>query len=245
MRPAHADRGKGARRTAQALALALLVLSTSGCAYPRDPRGSYEDAAGGTLRVVAVEHDPWVQVEGDDVSGIEGDLIERFARQIDARVEWQHASSEGAAVEALKAGVADVGIGGFSSRSPFAREVATTRPYLETEILAVRPARSDVPILDIEDRRVLHDEQDVELAARIRAAGGQPEPTGKLPPDGLAVVHDWQAAAWDLDRGTRLHRARHVLFVEPGENLLTSKLERFLDTERERVRERLEQEASR
>lgn len=231
------------RRSTFATVAVAAALAAGGCTYPQDPRGSFDDAAGGgTLRVVAVEHEPWVRIsDAGEVTGVEAELVERFARDIDADVAWQPADAE-AAVAALEHGAADLAVGGFVNSDPHAARVAATRPYVRTDVVLARPSSSSVAIDDADGRTILHDADDIAVAAVVRGAGGRPRPTEQLPPDGLAAVHHWQVAPWDLDRGIRLHRSSHVLFVERGENRLLSKLERFLDTQRDHALDLLEQE---
>src|SRR5690606_32927434 len=83
----------GSGRAARPLAgLALTAtLALTGCTssgYPADPDGTYDRVTGGTLQVGVVHHPPYVDATGAEPSGSEVDLIEGFARQVDAQIEW-------------------------------------------------------------------------------------------------------------------------------------------------------------
>ncbi|MGX1793957.1 transporter substrate-binding domain-containing protein [Microbacterium sp. NPDC055312] len=120
------------RRMAGAGALAV-VLALTGCGVriPADPHGSLERIEGGTLRAGATEQPPWVEVhDSAEPSGTEPELVQQFAEQLDARVEWT-TGSEADLLTALERGELDLVVGGFLDDTPWTDRGAVTRPYTE------------------------------------------------------------------------------------------------------------------
>jgi polar amino acid transport system substrate-binding protein len=112
-----------------ACAAALAV----GCTIPADPDGTLERVEGGTMRVGVTATDPWVRLRaGRPSGGVEVALVRRFARDLDARVEWVPGSEE-ELVKALKEGSLDLVVGGITSESRWKHDAAFTRPYVEHE----------------------------------------------------------------------------------------------------------------
>jgi extracellular solute-binding protein (family 3) len=110
----------------------LALLSAAGCRIPEDPDGTLDRVEGGTLRVGAVETDPWVtDVRGGEPSGgIEVELVRGFARDLGASIEWTKGSEE-ELVQASKDGDLDLLIGGITAKTRWKHDVALTRPYVE------------------------------------------------------------------------------------------------------------------
>jgi len=109
------------------LALAALVLA--GCSLPRDPEGTLQRATGGTIRAGVNAREPWARLEGEVPADVEVDLIEGFAREIDAEVRWLP-GAEAELMAALETGQLDVIVGGLESTNPWAGSVTLTHPYL-------------------------------------------------------------------------------------------------------------------
>ena len=104
------------------------MLALAGCQLPADPDGTLERVRGGELRAGASVHAPWVRLEGTRPAGVEPRLVQGFARELGARVTWRVAGEE-ALVRALREGELDVVVGGITTRSPWKREAAPTRPF--------------------------------------------------------------------------------------------------------------------
>ncbi len=107
------------------------VLLTAGCQFPADPDGTLERVEGGTLRVGVTEHAPWVRLDGTRPAGVDVTLVERFAETLDAELVFTE-GAEAELIDALKAGELDLVVGGFDSKSPWKKEAALTRPYIQT-----------------------------------------------------------------------------------------------------------------
>lgn len=112
------------------LLAALLALTAAGCGdMPKDPAGTLDRARGGVLRAGAVAAEPWVRIgPGGTPSGPEPELIEAFARSIDARIEWRTGGAD-ELLHALEKRELDVVAGGFTMKSPWAAHVGMTRPW--------------------------------------------------------------------------------------------------------------------
>ena len=120
------------------LLAALLVLPGCGTAYPADPEGTLENVQGGTLRVGASPNGEWVRIPAqgsttrpDTMAGTEAELVLRFARQLDAEVEWTLGTEQVLADE-LKHGGLDLVIGGLDDKTPWSTHAGLTRPYTDS-----------------------------------------------------------------------------------------------------------------
>ncbi len=116
-------------RTFLAVALAALLTLPSCAAIPADPEGTLERVSGGVLRVGMSQHEPWTALDDGERSGVEVRLIEEFAAERDADVEW-HDGGEEALIGQLHRGELDVVVGGLTEKSPWVTQAALTRPYV-------------------------------------------------------------------------------------------------------------------
>lgn len=156
----------------------LVSLFLSNCGVvPRDSAGTLDRVRGGELRVGVVNHPPWVRVEGDQITGVEPDLIERWAQHLHATVAWRP-GAEADLVEALHRRDVDVLAAGLVSDSPYRGRIALTQPYLESQdrygsnkghVLAVMPGESAL-LLSLDQFLASEDE-----AALRRQIGWQAE----------------------------------------------------------------------
>jgi polar amino acid transport system substrate-binding protein len=211
--------------------LALLLALAAGCQYPRDPDGTLNRVSdGGVMRVGVTASDPWVELDGDrPVGGVEVELARRFARSVGARIEWVQGSEE-ELVEASKEGQVDLLLGGYTSKSRWKKDVALTRPYVESRsVVGVPPGSSapddlaGVPVLaelgSVEEG-LLEQRTDAEVVpvASLEGRGGRP-----------AAVPHYMLDDLGLSEGsTELDSAKHVMAVKLGENAFLVELERFL-----------------
>lgn len=113
----------GSVRTRATTVLALTaVLSSAGCglAIPNDPDGTLRDVTGGTLRVGV-----------DTNSGVEPliEVVEGFADQLDAEIEW-HEHGEEHLVAMLEGDDIDLAVGGFTDQTPWSSRAGMTRPIV-------------------------------------------------------------------------------------------------------------------
>jgi polar amino acid transport system substrate-binding protein len=221
-------------RAAVRSTLALLLLAglvAAGCQYPRDPDGTLNRISdGGVMRVGVTEADPWVLMEGDEPSGgAEVELTRSFAREIGARIEWVQGSEE-QLVEAAKEGQVDLVIAGLTNKSRWKKDVAFTRPYVDTRtVIGISPGTSPpddfagVPVaveLGSVEEGLLAQRTDARVRPlkQLDSARGQPAAVPEYLLDDLELI----------DSGTELDKTKHVMAVKLGENAMLVRLERFL-----------------
>ncbi|WP_449281289.1 hypothetical protein [Leucobacter sp.] len=124
-------RGRGrCGRIVTVSAALLLGLGLQGCGLtvPTDPDGTLEGVRGGTLRVGLSPEPGLVEVSGGEPSGALIDLVEDFARRIDATPEWTVRGEEGI-VGMLEEGELDLAVGGFTDGTPWSDRVGVSRGY--------------------------------------------------------------------------------------------------------------------
>jgi polar amino acid transport system substrate-binding protein len=213
-----------------ALVVVLAVTVAAGCQYPRDPDGTLNRVEGGVMRVGVAESDPWVLLEGDQPSGgAEVELARRFARDVGARIEWVQGSEE-ELVHAAKEGQVDLILGGLTNKSRWEKDVALTRPYVESRTVVGAPAGASypddfegVPVaveVGSEEEGLLEQRTDARVVAVKDLASRRGKP---------AAVPDYLLDDLGLrDTGTELDKSKHVMAVKLGENAFMVRLERFL-----------------
>jgi polar amino acid transport system substrate-binding protein len=218
--------------------LLLAAITASGCQYPRDPDGTLNRVDGGVMRVGVTEADPWVLLDGDrPVGGAEVVLARQFARELGARIEWVQGSEE-ELVDAAKEGQVDLILGGLTSKSRWKKDVAFTRPYVETRaVVGTPPGESypdnfaGVPVaveLGSEEEGLLEQRTDARVVpvAEVAGRGGRPAAVPDYLLDDLGLT----------DSGTELDDAEHVMAVKLGENAFLVRLERFLLEREDEIR---------
>lgn len=120
----------GRRRARAALALVVLTLTACGVTVPTDPDDTLDTVRGGELRAGVSPHEPWTAVGADGTpSGLEVDLVEDFARTLDAEVVWTPGGEE-QLVGDLERGDLDLVVGGFSASTPWTSKAAVTVAYV-------------------------------------------------------------------------------------------------------------------
>jgi polar amino acid transport system substrate-binding protein len=207
----------------------LLAVGVAGCGIPRDPEGTLDRVRGGTLRAGITASQPWTTLEGGRPGGVEVELVEQFAVELGARVEWVD-GSEAELIGALEVRELDLVVGGLTADTPWQSKAAITRSYATTRVVVAVPASQPLPG-DIAGLRVaVEDGSD--------AAGILEDKTDAVPvrvPDvtqvkGSAVaVDEWLLDNLGLrDTGVHLSKAKHVMATALGENAFLVRLERFL-----------------
>jgi polar amino acid transport system substrate-binding protein len=208
----------------------LVAIAATGCQYPRDPDGTLNRVEGGVMRVGVTEADPWVVLEGDrPVGGAEVELARRFARDLDARIEWVQGSEE-ELVDATKEGQVDLILAGLTNKSRWKKDVAFTRPYVETRAVVGIPAGESFPddFAGVPVAAELGTEEEGLLGQKTEA---RVVPVTDLAPRAgrpAAVPHYLLDDLELTDSGTELGEAKHVMAVKLGENAFLVRLERFL-----------------
>ncbi len=115
-------------RRAFAAVVAAGMLTLAGCGIPVDPSGTLDRIDSGLVRVGASPSGALVTIEGTRVSGELAHLVEAFAQERGARVEWVVGSEE-ELVAGLEEGRLDLAIGGMTDATPWADRVSVTRGF--------------------------------------------------------------------------------------------------------------------
>lgn len=212
--------------------LLAALLPLAGCGqFPSDPESTFNKAAKrGSLRVGVIDNPPWTTRSGaGEPIGVEPALVRAFAASHGLKVEW-HWLSESECVEALKRFQLDVGIGGFTRKSPWKKEVGLTFAYATSRTVVAAAPTVPFPAT-LKGAVVAVPQEQVALAGLIEARGATPalssDPAAKK--SGLVAI---DAADLELlglrDTGFELRSVKRALAVPPGENGFLMRLERFL-----------------
>jgi polar amino acid transport system substrate-binding protein len=129
--------------------LLLAALLATGCRFPSDPNGTLDRVQGGRLRAGLSARAPWTRVVDGKPDGPEARLVEEFAAQLDARVDWV-VGAESDLFTALEQGDLDLVVGGLTDDTPWKDKVGLTKPYLwirrdghtERHVIAVAPGEN-------------------------------------------------------------------------------------------------------
>ena len=223
--------------------MVLLAIATVICGcdrIPTDPEGTLDRVRGATMRVGVSISDPWVTDEAGGFGGVEVELLEAFAQELDAEVEYFDGSEE-ELFAALAVHELDVVIGGLTSKNPHAAEAGITHPYFTTALVVATPDDEDVPD-DIAGREVAA-ERGTEAAGLLRKTDAvvvEVDAIEQAP--GAAAVEDYLLDDLGLiDTGIRLAESDHVMVVPAGENDFMTTLEGFLLANHNLVEELLEE----
>jgi ABC-type amino acid transport substrate-binding protein len=107
--------------------LVVLTLLLAACGIPRDPDGTLQRVEGSHMRVGIAEHPPWTSL-GEEPSGIEVELVEEFARELNAEIQWVE-GAETEVQEQMELGRLDLVIAGLHADSPWSSKVSFIQPY--------------------------------------------------------------------------------------------------------------------
>jgi polar amino acid transport system substrate-binding protein len=231
-----------------ALTLAALgfLLALGGCRFPDDVEGTLERVEGGTMRVGVVADPPWVTLGKRDPRGVEPQLIRRFAEQLDAEIEWIE-GTEADLVDALGGFQIDVLIGGLTRASPYSREGAFTRPYIDTNVEIGVPPGTELP--DELGGVEIWVERGSEPAALLRQEEDDAVPLffEKLSEiDGPALLDTYDLESIGYERTDYILRDdEHAMAVAPGENAFLVELEHFLLDQKPEAKDLLYEEVGR
>jgi polar amino acid transport system substrate-binding protein len=218
--------------------LALVMCLLCGCEFPADPEGTLDRVRGGVLRVGAAPAEPFVKLTpGGEPTGVEVELVTRFAETLDASVEWVE-GSESDLMAALEGRQLDIVIAGLTRRSEWQRTAALTRPYLTSQVVIAAPDAQAAAELseDLGGERVAVEANSPEAAKLEQDTDAVVVPVDDLTAVGGPVaVPDYLRDDLGLVRtDAELDEHEHAMAVSMGENAFLVALERFLlDRERE------------
>ena len=139
----------------------------------------------------------------------------------------------------------DVIVGGLTRSWLYGREVALTRPYVDTEIEFGVPPGQELP--DDLDEVEIWVEQSSEAAALLQQEEGEAnsiyyDSVEEI--EGPALLDDYELLAIGYERTDRIQRdEEHAMAVPMGENAFLIELEQFLLDRGQEAEELLEAEA--
>ena len=87
------------------------------------------------MRVGITHNPPWT-IAGEQPSGVEVELVERFARDLDAGIEWTEGSEE-EIFALLEKRELDLVIGGITAENPFSSFATFTTEYHAKHVMAI------------------------------------------------------------------------------------------------------------
>lgn len=132
-------------RSNMKLAALLLPLIFAACeTLPKDQWGTFDRIKSTKeIRVGLIEEEPFVENVNGDPSGIEVELIKRFAESVGARPVWTHGSDE-RLMKSLEHFQLDLVAGGITDSTPWAKHVGITSPYRNKQVFAVAPGENEL-----------------------------------------------------------------------------------------------------
>lgn len=219
-----------ATRRLLAVCVAIGASALAGCQFPADIEGTLDRVEGGTLRVGVIPSPPWVVVPPDgEPTGVEPELVRRFAETLDAEIEWVE-GTESELAAATGGFQLDLLIGGLTREFPYPDDVAMTRPYVDTEIEIGLPPGTELP--DELGGVEVYVERASEPAALLREEEDDAIPVffdSLEEVDGIALLHTYEIAELGYERSDHILRDdEHAMGVPPGENAFMVELENFL-----------------
>jgi polar amino acid transport system substrate-binding protein len=204
----------------------LLAAMLTGCGLPLDPEGTLDRVEGGRMRVGITEHLPWT-VLGQEPAGVEVELVEAFADDLGADVEWVEGSHD-ELLSALEQRELELVVGGFTADDPWSSKVTFTQPYVRVRtVIGVAPGA--MPPQDLEGVRVSV-EAHTETVSLLTSADAVPlevEDLGQAEPP--VAAPEWEVRSLGLQpTDLILTEDQHVMATPHGENAWLVRLERFL-----------------
>lgn len=193
------------------------------------------------MRVGVIESDPFVIFDAVEPGGVEPRILEGFAAELDAEIEWFPGGEE-ELMGALEKRELDVVIGGLTSTTPWSKMVALTHPYLTTAVVVGAPSAGEA-IEDIAGVEVAVEKgtQEAGVLEKTDAEVVLVEDVTEF--DGVVVVDNWLLDDLDLvDTGDRLIESDHVMATPFGENAWLVRLERYLLTHEDEIKSILDEE---
>ena len=220
------------------LGVAVLLIAVVGCSVPRDPEGTLARVRSGVLRAGYTSAPPFADGPVDDPTGVEVDVVEGFAEELGASVEWTE-GSEAELLKALEVRALDIVVGGFDSTNPLVAAGGVTRPYTTTVLTVGVP--EDDPLPKTLEGLTVAAEAGSEAIGLLRKADANVQvATDIAEATGPAAVEEWLLDDLGLvDSGHHLAESKHVLATPPGENAWLVELERYLFRNRTAIEDAL------
>lgn len=192
--------------------------------FPKDPEGTLKKARNGVLKVGINAPDT-----SNEVAMLHYqkniDLVNRFAHQINARVQWVQ-GNESDIAKLLEEYELHMAIGSYTSNTPFSQTVGNSKPYDTVTWRIASFPRDPIPN-NIKDKEVLTTSRIA--AAYIKKKGGKPVLANFLTPGYAIAVTDEQLALLNAQAtDIILHKEKYVVLIPKGENGFLFELEKFI-----------------
>lgn len=222
-------------------ALVVLVLATACSDLPKDPEGTLDRIEGGTMRVGITDSEPWALFDGSEATGVEPRILEMFAEELGAEIEWVQ-GVEADLMGALEYREIDAVIGGLTSTNPWSGKVSFSHPYITTSVVVAVPTDDEMPE-DIAGLEVAV-EEGTEAAGVLEKTDAEVVYVDEVADvEGAVAVDNWLLDELSLeDTGVTLIETDHVMATPLGENAWQVRLERFLLTHEQEIKDILEEE---
>ena len=125
----------------QLLYLLLAVLAS--CSFPKDSKDSLEEARRHGLKVGIVHNPPFTVYENNKASGIEVNLIEKFAKKEGLTVQYRY-GSESTLIKELEDYKLHLIIGGFEKKTVWKNKAGLTTRYNDKNVLLIAKGENDL-----------------------------------------------------------------------------------------------------
>lgn len=220
-----------ARGAATTFILVTILTLLLGCEdYPKDVKHTLDSIQGGVLHVGLVENAPWVMRGPSGPTGLEPEIIQELATQLNAEVRW-HWGSTAVVIQALEQHQLHLAVGGFTAGPRLPKTVAPTKAYYTTRYtIGLLPSEGEAPTR-LEGLSVaLPFLSPLHQILKNKKADLQPMTTPEasdLPVAGpmwWLKAHGYQPGHWEL------LTEKQVMVVTKGENAWMKALESHLNS---------------
>lgn len=206
----------------------LAALIITACEdYPKDPRKTLQNVREDTLRVAFSDNSYWIKKDNKRITGIEAEIIKKFAKTINAEIEWIN-GSESELMPMIKIGEYHIFIGGLTKDTPWKKHVGLTNPYLTTKVfVGVAPG---VPIPENIKNKKIAVKKGNSFGMYVKKKEGFPHYVDYFLDNDYIAAYEWEILKLGyLKTDIILHEEKHVMAVPKGENALLMELEKFLE----------------
>jgi polar amino acid transport system substrate-binding protein len=218
----------------------LLTGVTACMQLPRDPERTLQTVQHThRIRVGVVQNPPWIIRTSGDPVGVEAELVREFARSVSATPQWFW-DGEDQELHALGEFGLDMVIADLDGKTPWAKTIGLTHPYLvEDFVVGLPPGQARLDSL--QGTAVGFVGGDLP-AAYLTKEGAHPSPVANLSSaTGPVAGPEWllRKSGFTLTRFS-LYQRKHVIAVPPGENAWLKQLDDFLKQHASEVQSRVE-----
>ncbi|MEQ9618912.1 MAG: transporter substrate-binding domain-containing protein [Deltaproteobacteria bacterium] len=223
------------------ICLILLLIASTSCEYPRDPENTLNHVRGGTLIVGISENEPWTKKVNGSPSGIEVQLVQQLADELNTKIIWRWGLLEENLL-ALENYELDLVIAGMTKATPWRTKVGLTKPYYSNDFVVGVP-RGTEHLNAIKGKTVAFKDGS-NVLIYLKDKNAKPLPLrNPFTYKGPVAAPRWQLKK----RGFKptnilLHTDEHVLAVPPGENAWLTEIDRFLHKNSPGIDDRLSEE---